>query len=110
MTNPIILKLMSSLLNGKTSGNVKSLESGKGNRHFLSDMLKALHASKNGAFHMADKPTKINTTSNNKGYKYYLESFKKELLAQGKPLNKTFLKEKDLPLIKNISFPMRFFT
>ena len=79
MTNPIILKLMSSLLNGKASGNVQPLKSGKGNRHFLSDMQKALHASKNGAFHRADDPTKTNTTSNSKGYKYYLESFKKEL-------------------------------
>ena len=106
MTNPIIVKLMSSLLNGKssvnakTSGNVQPLTSGKGNRNFLSDMLKALHASKNGTFHMADKTARINTTSNNKGYKYYLESFKEELLARGKPLNQTFLKEKDLPLVK----------
>lgn len=106
MTNPIILKLMSSLLNekasvnGKASENVKHLKSGKENRHFSSDMLKALHASKNGTSHMTDKTDKINTTSNNKGYKYYLESFKKELLAQGKSLNKTFLNEKDLPLIK----------
>ena len=100
MTNPAILKLMSSLLNGKASGNVQPLKSGKGNGHFFSDMLKALHASKNGAFHIADEPTKINTTSNNKGYKFYLESFKKGLLAQGKPLNKAFLYENDLPLIK----------
>jgi flagellar hook-length control protein FliK len=97
---------MSSLLNdktsfnGKASGNVTPLNSGKGNGHFLSDMQKALHASKNDAFHMADKPTKINKTPNNKGYKYYLESFKKELLAQGKPLNKTFLNKSDLPLVK----------
>ena len=108
MINPIILKLMSSLLNGKASGNVQPLKSGKGNRHFLSDMQKALHASKNGAFHRADDPTKTNTTSNSKGYKYYLESFKKELLAQGKPLNKTFLKEKDLPLIKTFLFQCGF--
>jgi flagellar hook-length control protein FliK len=100
MTNPMIQKLMSSLLNGKAAGNDQPFKSGKGNRHFLSDMLKALNASKDGVFHMSDKPAKINTTSNNKGYKHYLESFKKELLAQGKPLNKTFLKEKDLPLIK----------
>ncbi|MBU1161613.1 MAG: flagellar hook-length control protein FliK [Proteobacteria bacterium] len=114
MTNPIILKLMSSLLDGKTSvngkasGNVKPLNSGKGNRHFLSDMIEALNASKKDAFHMDDKPTKINTTSNNKGYKYYLESFKKGLLSQGKPLNKTFLKEKDLPLIKTFLFQCGF--
>lgn len=106
MTNPILVKLMSSLLNGKSSvnakasGNVQPLKSGKGNMHYFSNMLKALHASKNGTFHMADKADKTNTTSNNKGYKYYLDSFKKELLAQGKPLNKTFLKEQDLPLLK----------
>ena len=106
MTNSIIPQLMSLLFNGKmsvngeASGNVKPLNSGKGDRHFLSDMLKALNVSKNSTFHMADEPTKINTTSNNNGYKYYLESFKKELLAHGKSLNKTFLKEKDLPLIK----------
>jgi flagellar hook-length control protein FliK len=100
MANPIIAKLMSSLLNGKTSGKVKILESGKGNRKFSSDMLKALHNSKNSAFHIADNPAKINMMSNYKGYKYYLESFRKELLAQGKPLSKTFLKENDLPLIK----------
>jgi flagellar hook-length control protein FliK len=98
MTNPIIAKLMSSLLNGESSVNTKV--SGKENRHYFSDMLKALHASKNGTFHMADKADNTNTTSNNKGYKYYLESFKKELLAQGKPLNKSFLKEQDLPLLK----------
>ena len=106
MTNPMNLKLMSSLLNdktfvnGKASGNVTPLNSGEGNGHFLSDMQKALHASKNDAFHRADKPTKINKTPDNKGYKYYLESFKKELLAQGKPLNKTFLNKSDLSLVK----------
>ena len=100
MTNPMILKLISSLLNGKASGNLQPFKSGKENSNFLSDMLKALHGSKNGAFQMADKSTEINTTANKKGYKYYLESFKKDLLAQGKPLNKTFLKEKDLPLLK----------
>jgi len=100
MSNPMILKLMPSLLSGKAPENVKPLKPGKGNRHFLSDMLKALHGSKNGAFHVADKTAKINTTSNNKGYESYLESFRKELLAQGKPLNKTFLKENDLPLVK----------
>ena len=108
MVNPIIIKLMSSLLNAKTSENVKSLESGKENRHFSSDMLAALHNSKNGASHNTDEQTKINTTSNNKGYEYYLESFRKELLAHGKPLNKTFLNENDLPLIKKILFQCGF--
>ena len=100
MANPIIAKLMSSLINGQTSGKIQLLESGKGNRKFSSDMLKALHNTKNSAFQIADKPAEINMMSNSKGYKYYLESFRKELLAQGKPLSKTFLRENDLPLIK----------
>ncbi len=108
MTNPMVQKLMASLLNDKTSGNVTSLKVGKGKRQFFPDMLKALHTSKNGIFNMADKPAKINTTTDNKGYKHYLESFKKELLAQGKPLDKIFLKEKDLPLIKTFLFKCGF--
>jgi flagellar hook-length control protein FliK len=108
MTNPMVQKLMASLLNDKASGNVTPLKVGKGNRQCFPDMLKALHASKNGTFNMADKPAKINTTSNKKGYKYYLESFKKELLAQGKPLNKIFLKENDLPLLKTFLFKCGF--
>ena len=107
MTNPMIFKLMSSLLDGKASGNLQPLKSGRGNGDFLSDMLKALRGSKNGAFQAADTSTAINTTGK-KGYKYYLESFKKDLLAQGKPLNKTFLKEKDLPLLKTFLFQCGF--
>jgi len=108
MTNPMILKLMSSLLNDKASGNPQPFKSGKGNGDFLSDMLKALHVSKNGAFQMAGKSTEINTTTSNKGYKYYLESFKKDLLAHGKSLNNTFIKEKDLPLLKTFLFQCGF--
>jgi len=104
----MILKLFSSLLDGNAPGNLQPFKSGKGNSDFLSNMLKALHVSKNGAVHSTDKPTKINTTSNNKGYEYYLESFKKELLAQGKHLNKSFLKEKDLPLLKTFLFQCGF--
>jgi flagellar hook-length control protein FliK len=100
MTIQMILNLMSPIINGKASENAKSFKSEKGNRHFSSDMRTALNVFKKGASHMTDKSTEINTTSNKKGYKYYLESFKKELLAKGKPLNKTFLNENDLPLIK----------
>jgi len=108
MTNPTILKLMSSLLNDKVSGNPQPFKSGRGNGDFLSDMLKALHGSKNGSFQMAGKSTEINTTTRNKGYKYYLDSFKKDLLAQGKSLNNTFIKEKDLPLLKTFLFQCGF--
>lgn len=100
MTNPMILELVPSLFNGHTSGNANPLKSGEGDGHFLTDMQKALCASKNNAFHKTDRISKLNTTADNKGSKYYLELLKKELLAQGKPLNKTFLNKDDLPLIQ----------
>jgi flagellar hook-length control protein FliK len=106
MTNPIIEQLMSSIINGQISvndkaiGKVKLSESGEDNRHFSSDMMKALQVSKNSDSQTADESTRTDKRSNKKGYKYYLESFKKELLVQGKSLNNTFIDENDLPLIK----------
>jgi flagellar hook-length control protein FliK len=101
MANPIIVKLISSLLEGKIPGNVNSFKSGNGKGHFF-DILKDLHASNNCTVHKSKKSGEIKTAANNnnKGYKYYLESFKKELLAQGKSLNTTLLDKNDLPLIK----------
>jgi len=99
---------MSSILNDQTSGNFHPLKSGRRSGDFLSDMLKALHISKNGSSQTTDTSTEINATTRNKGYKYYLESFKKDLLAQGKPLNKTILKEKDLSLLKTFLFQCGF--
>jgi flagellar hook-length control protein FliK len=100
MINPMLLNLVSSLLNGGESGSADSVTSGNGDRNFLFDMQNALHASSKKSSHVAHEPMKTDTVSNEKGYKYYLESFKKELLAQGKPLNEIFLKESDIPLVK----------
>lgn len=100
MINPIILKFMSSLLNSDASKSAMPSASGDGGKHFLSDMQKALRTFSNKSDFATHESIKANTDSYGKGYKNYLESFKKELLAQGKPLNEIFLKEKDFPLIK----------
>jgi len=100
MINPVILKFMSSLLNGDSTAGANLSTSGDGGQHFLSEMQNALHASSNKSSPMTNESMKANTASNEKGYKYYLESFKKELLAQGKPLSDVFLKESDFPMVK----------
>lgn len=118
----MILKLMSSLLNSSTSNTSKALKSRNGHGHFLADMLKALHTSQEKSFSTRETPSGIRTISNgthtssnkirmssdNKGCKFYLETLKNELLAYGKPLNKIFLKENDLPLIKKFLFQCGF--
>ncbi|MEJ2657229.1 MAG: flagellar hook-length control protein FliK [Desulfobacterales bacterium] len=63
-------------------------------------MQNALHASLKKSYHINHDPKKTDATSNEKGYKYYLETFKKALLAQGRPLNEIFLREGDLPMVK----------
>jgi len=112
---PMILKLMSSLLDCGVSNTTNPLRSENGQRHFLTDMLKALNNSQKKSFctpaehnTISTNSNKIRMASNIKGYKCYIESFKNELLAQGKPLDKSFLKESDLPLIKTFLFQCGF--
>jgi flagellar hook-length control protein FliK len=100
MINPVILKFVSSLLNSDASNSAISSASGDGGKHFLVDMQNALRTFSNKSSFAAHESIKTNTASNEKGYKYYLESFKKKLLAQGKPLNDVILKESDFPLVK----------
>lgn len=100
MINPVILKFVSSLLNSDASNSAISSASGDGGKQFLSDMQNALRTFSNKSSVVAHESIKTNTASNEKGYKYYLDSFKKTLLAKGKPLNEIFLKEKDFPLVK----------
>ena len=100
MIDPTILQFMSLLLNGEPAGSTKSMASEGKDRNFFSDMKNALHAASNKSSQIAHKPLKAVSDSVEKGYNYYLDSFKKELLAQGKPLNEFFLKEDDFPLVK----------
>ncbi len=100
MINPVILKFMSSLLNSTDSKSDMPSASGEGGKHFSLDMQNALRTFSNQSASVGHESPKTNCASNEKGYKYYLESFKKTLLAKGKPLSEIFLKEKDFPLVK----------
>ena len=99
MIDPAILQFMSLLLNGEPAGSTRSMASEGSDRNFFSDMKNALHAASNKSSQMPHDPLKTVSGSDEKGYKYYLDSFKKELLAQGKPLNEIFLKKGDFPLV-----------
>jgi flagellar hook-length control protein FliK len=100
MIDPAILQFVSLLVNGESSGGTQSPATRTGDRNFFSDMQNALHASSKKSSNMAHESLKTESASEEKGYKYYLESFKKKLLAQGKPLNDIFLKESDFPMVK----------
>ncbi len=100
MINPLILKFMSSFLNGDASAGTGSSATGDSGKDFLSDMQNALRTSLKKISPATHGSMKTNAVSNENGYKYFLESFKKELLAQGKPLSQIFLKVSDFPLVK----------
>lgn len=100
MIDPAILQFISLLINGESSGSNQSPATGASDRNFFSDMQNALRTSSNKLSNMAHESMKTESASGDKGYKYYLESFKKKLLAQGKPLTDIFLKESDFPLVK----------
>jgi flagellar hook-length control protein FliK len=100
MINPMILTFMTSPPSSDASGSSQTPASGNGGKPFTFNMQSALQASSSKSSPMTQKPMTTNTASNEKGYKYYLESFKNKLLAQGKPLSDIFLKESDLPIVK----------
>lgn len=100
MIDATILKFIDLLINGGSPGSAKSPATETSGRNFLSDMRNALRTSSNKLSNMAHGSVKTESASGEKGYKYYLESFRKQLLAQGKPLADIFLKESDFPLVK----------
>ena len=110
MIDPAILQFMSLMLNGAPAGGTKSSLSEGSDRNFLFDMKNALHGALNKSSQLAHNSMKKELVPGEKGYKHYLESFKKELLAQGKPLNEIFLKEGDFPLVKKFLLQCGFST
>ena len=110
MIDPAILQFMSLMLNGAPAGGTKSSLSEGSDRNFLFDMKNALHGALNKSSQLAHNSMKKELVPAEKGYKHYLESFKKELLAQGKPLNEIFLKEGDFPLVKKFLLQCGFST
>ncbi|MEE8431510.1 MAG: flagellar hook-length control protein FliK, partial [Candidatus Desulfatibia sp.] len=122
--NAMILKLISSVANQKTAnhgqglksahgrgdlfaGILKSLntahgqglKSAHGSRDLFAGILKSLNTAPPKSSLRAKTPWGAGAPINKNRYHTYLESLRKTLLAQGKPLNKVALKNEDLALI-----------
>lgn len=99
--NPMILKTASLLNDCKTVHN-KNHAKLKGKGDFLSNILAALSRGQTKSLHGQDKTARTGLPMEKKGYKFILESFRKGLLAKGKPLDKISLNKEDLPLLKKL--------
>lgn len=97
--NPMILKTASLLNDCKTVHN-KNHEKFKGKGDFLSNILASLNRVQKSPFNGQNQHYLNGMSANKKGPRFYLESFRKGLLAQGKPLNNISLNKEDLFLLK----------
>ena len=97
--NPMILKTASLLNDCKTVHN-KNHEKFKGKGDFLSNILASLSRVQKSPFNGQNQHYLKGMSADKKGPRFYLESFRKGLLAQGKPLNNISLNKEDLFLLK----------
>lgn len=99
--NPMLLKTVSSLNDCKTVHN-NNHGKFKTKGDFLSNILANLGRSQKSHFNGQNHHHLKGLSSDNKGPRFYLESFRKGLLATGKPLDKISLNTEDLPLLKKL--------
>ena len=97
--NPMILKTASLLNDSKTVHN-KNHKRYKDKGDFLSNILARLDRVQKSSFNGQDQHSLNGMTGDKKEPRCYLESFRKGLLAQGKPLDKISLNKEDLFLLK----------
>jgi len=104
--NAMILKMISSLVNQKAANHGQDLKPAQGSGDLFSGILKSLNTASKKSFSVSQKsfigartPRGTGAPINKNRYQTYLESLRKTLLAKGKPLNKTALKDEDLALI-----------
>jgi len=102
--NPMILKIVASLINCNTEFQGKSVKAGPGSARDFDSLLQSLNSTQKESLQAANKRFLPNSPFN----KTYIETFKKALLAKGKPLNKVFLKGEDLALFKKFLFKCGF--
>ena len=103
----MILKIASLLNDCKIAHNKNHVKL-KGKGDFLSNILAALNRGQTKSFHGQNRLLGTGLPMEKKGYKFYLESFRKGLLAKGKPLDKIYLNKEDLPLLKEFLFQCGF--
>lgn len=98
--NPMILKIVSLPINctrNNIEGNLKSI---KGSGNFLASIKESLNPSQKMPFRKSTKVVQEGKAFE-KRYKFYIESLRKKLLAEGKPLNEISLNSNDLFVLKN---------
>jgi hypothetical protein len=99
--NPMLLKTASSFNDCKTvSKNNHGKFKTEGD--FLSHILTSLGRGRKTLFHEQYHHQLKGMSSDTKGPRFYLESFRNALLATGKPLDKISLNTEDLPLLKKL--------
>jgi len=97
--NPMILKTASLLNENQTVHDNKHIKS-KGKGDFLSNILASLNQVQKSPFNGKDQNYLKGMSADKKGPRFYLESFRKELLAKGKALDNISLNKEDLFLLK----------
>ena len=98
--NPMILKIVSLPINCTRNNIEGSLKPQKGSGNFFSSIKESLNQSQKKPFHGSTKVVQEGKAFE-KRYKFYIESLRKRLLAEGKPLNEISLNTNDLFVLKN---------
>jgi hypothetical protein len=98
--DPMILKIVSLPINCTRDNTEGSLTSVKAPGNFLTSIKQALNPSQKESFHESTKFVREGKAFE-KRYKFYIESLRKRLLAEGKPLNKISLNSNDFFVLKN---------
>jgi len=105
--NPIILEIVLSPANCQRDNIGSLLKAVKEPGDFFASILKSMNPAQKKTFHKPTKPVQAGPALK-KGYKFYIESLRKELLSKGRPLNKISLNSKDLSVLKKFLFQCGF--
>ena len=105
--NPMISEIVPSPINCPRDNIGGILKSEKGTEDFFASILKSMNPAQKMPFHKPTRPVQTGPDLK-KGYKFYIESLKKMLLAKGKSLTKISINSKDLSVLKKFLFQCGF--
>jgi len=105
--NPMTLEIVPSSINCPRDNIGGMLKSAKGTGNFFASIQELLNPAQKKTFHKPTMPVQTEPDLK-KGYKFYIESLRRELLAKGRPLNKISLNSKDLFVLKKFLFHCGF--
>ena len=101
---PINTKMIPTFIDYKANNKDGSLKSVKCCEDLFDNIIKSLNSVPKKSSHGVDEHFRTGLSFKEERFHFYLESFKKALLAKGKPLNKVSLKSDDLSLFKKFLF------